>query len=100
MCNILSEQIIKMVVDSCASAVINENENVQTSSEDRRPCEAISVTPGDNKYININTPLQLGGISDLKNDFVKKILASGAHGFSGCIKNVIHNGEVSNESYR
>ena len=83
-----------MVIDSCESAVINENENVQTSSEDRRPCEAVSETPGENKYINVNTPLQLGGIADMRNDFVKKILPSGARPFNGCIKNFMHNGEV------
>jgi hypothetical protein len=83
-----------MVIDNCGSAVINENENVQTSSEDRRPCEAISETPGEHKYINMNTPLQLGGLADMKNDFVKKILSSNAKGFDGCVKNVVHNGEV------
>lgn len=80
-----------MVVDQCKSAVIYENENDQTSIEDRAPCEAIADTEGDNMYLNVNSPLQLGGRS---NPFITKPDNVLMQGFHGCIKNLIHNGEV------
>ena len=80
-----------MVVDQCESAVIQENENSQTSHHDKRPCEAKGETPGNNKYLNVNTPLELGGRST---PFVSYPRDVTDQGFKGCIKNVIHNGEV------
>lgn len=84
-------QSVRLVVDRCESAIIRENENSQTSQEDRRPCEAQGETPGHNKYINVNTPLELGGRS---NPYVSYPRDVPEKGFDGCIKNVIHDGEV------
>ena len=81
-----------MVVDRCESAVIEENENTQSSSEDRRPCESEQMTPGPNKYVNVHTPLQLGGRAKKDLTYPRNVQDQG---FTGCIKNVIHNGEVS-----
>ena len=82
-----------MVVDFCKSAYMYENENDGDSIEDRLPCEAKTRTPGDNKFINVNTPLQLGGRSS---PFVSYPLDVMVQGFDGCVKNLIHNGEVGN----
>lgn len=84
-----------MVVDRCEITSVMENENVQTSVEDRRACEASSETPGENKYINVNTPLQLGGRSNIKVKYPPNVHKEGFH---GCIKNFIHNGEVGIDS--
>ena len=54
------------MVDRCRSAVIDESETDQTSSQDRRPCEVVSHTPGHSTLLNINAPLQLGGRSNHK----------------------------------
>jgi len=59
--------------------------------EDKRACEARGETPGDKVLININAPLQLGGRSNLKIGYPQNVLKNG---FNGCIKNLIHNGEV------
>ncbi len=85
-------QQVRMVVDQCKSAVIYENENDQTSIEDREPCEVVEVTNGDNIYINVNTPLQLGGRSNPFIAFPENVILQG---FDGCVKNLMHNGEVS-----
>ena len=84
-----------MVVDRCRSAEVVENDAVQKSDEDRRACEANSETPGDAKYLNVNTPLQLGGRSNNKLLYPHHVTR---HGFKGCIKNFIHNGQVIAQS--
>ena len=84
-----------MMVDDCSTAVRHENENDQTSMEDRAPCEIEKQTPGANKYININTPLQLGGRSNSDITFPDNVLQEG---LNGCIKNLMHNGEVGIQS--
>ena len=80
------------MVDLCGASSIVENENQQTSFEDRSACEVIAETPGDNKYINVNTPLQLGGRSKATTvTYPRNVMDLG---FDGCVKNLIHNGQV------
>lgn len=80
------------MVDHCKVAGMVESEGSQPSTEDRRACEAVSETPGENKYINVNTPLQLGGRLNPKAKFPQNVIKDG---FNGCIKNLIHDGRVS-----
>ena len=80
-----------MVVDDCKAATIEENEYDQTFDEDRAPCEVERTTPGENKFVNVNTPLQLGGRSNTNIEFPDSVSDKG---FYGCIKNLIHDGEV------
>lgn len=86
------EQYVRMVVDQCRDSVIDERENAPHSMEDRRHCESVGETKGPNKYLNVNTPLQLGGIAD---HTLRHPANLPRHGFSGCIKNLVHDGEVS-----
>lgn len=82
-------QKVRMLVDRCETAI--RQENLQISTQDRKPCEVIDSTPGVNKYINVNTPLQLGGLASY--DF--KVPADITRDkFDGCMKNLVHNGEV------
>lgn len=85
-------QNIRLVVDECENAKIIENENDQTSYEDRRACEATSETPGDDIYLSVTTPLQLGGRTVVNIPFPTNVPQDG---FNGCIKNLIHNGKAS-----
>ena len=80
-----------MVVDDCKSATIEEDEYDQTFDEDRAACEIERTTPGENIFINVNTPLQLGGRSNPNVEFPVDVRDVG---FDGCIKNLIHDGEV------
>jgi len=84
-------QQVRLVVDSCEVAGIVESDTEQTSMEDRRACEAVSETPGEGRYLSISTPLQLGGRSNADITYPPNIARDG---FSGCIKNLIHNGQV------
>ena len=64
-------QEVRLVVDRCESAVIVESETGHTSSQDRRPCEVVSRTPGHATFVSVNAPLELGGRSSLKVTKVK-----------------------------
>ncbi len=86
-----------MVVDDCSSATINENEYDGTFEEDRAPCETERTTPGENRFINVNTPLQLGGRSNPNIAFPSNVMEQG---FDGCVKNLVHDGLVSRASSR
>ena len=85
-------QEVRLVVDRCKSAVIAESMGGQTSSQDRRPCDVISRTPGPSTLISVNAPLQLGGRSSVKVKYPNNVIRDG---FDGCIKNFMHNGQVS-----
>jgi len=78
-------------VDNCDVAGIAEGDTAQTSTEDRRACEAVSETPGEGRYLSINTPLQLGGRSNTDIVYPQNVARDG---FNGCIKNLVHNGQV------
>ena len=84
-------QQVRLVVDSCDTAAIAESDTAQTSTEDRRACEAMSETPGEGRYLSISTPLQLGGRSNTQITYPPNVAR---RGFNGCIKNLIHNGQV------
>ena len=82
---------MKLVVDKCQKSQIVEKENTQTSFEDRSPCEVRDETPGENKFVNVNTPLQLGGLASRDMPYPNNRRRPG---FTGCIRNLMHNGEV------
>lgn len=86
-------QIIRFVVDECEKAEIIENEYEQMSYEDRRACETFSETPaGGDDYASVSTVLQLGGQAFANAAIFRHF---GSEGFSGCMKNLFHDGKVS-----
>ncbi|UYV67730.1 hmr-1 [Cordylochernes scorpioides] len=82
---------VRLVVDSCQNAKIEDSDPPKI---DRSLCEARATIPPFNEFLNVNTPLQLGGVHH------KHLVDYGwAHhhtreGFEGCIKNLIHNSEM------
>lgn len=74
-----------MIVDHCSSAVSDS-----MTKPDRKSCEVSGTTLGRNKYLNVNTVLQMGGRYSIP-DYPKGITH---HRFVGCIRNFVHNGEV------
>jgi len=83
-------QHIRLVLDRCDSATVLQSH--EASIEDRRPCEAVGETPGDADYVNVNLPLQLGGRMRPAADYPSHVARDGFH---GCIKNFVHNGQVT-----
>ncbi|XP_071177027.1 neural-cadherin-like isoform X2 [Mytilus edulis] len=78
-------QHVTMIVDHCASATSGS-----TPSQDRKSCEISGKTLGRNKYLNVNTVLQMGGRYSVP-AFPTGITN---HRFNGCIRNFYHNGEL------
>ncbi|CAH1778847.1 unnamed protein product [Owenia fusiformis] len=80
---------VRMVVDQCVKSTISEQG--ANTVEDRTACEVIGETNGDNMYLNVKDPLQLGGVSMENPKFPNKM---NTKGFNGCIKDLVHNGEL------
>ena len=80
-------QEVTMIVDRCDMLVIEPGTGKVT---DRSPCTVSMKTPGENVFLNINTMLQLGG------RYVQPSIpmAITDERFVGCMRNLIHNGEV------
>ena len=78
------------MIDGCDSATVIDREEL--SAEDRRACEAVGETPGDAEYVNVILPLQLGGRMRPNADYPPHVIRDG---FRGCIRNFVHNGQVS-----
>ena len=80
-----------MVVDRCIAAVTdNHGQHVI----DYKACRVHGETPGENRFLNINTFLHVGGIATT----VTLQHLGSKHptiGFKGCIKNLMHNKKVS-----
>ena len=78
-----------MVVDRCKMAQVNEDS--QSSYADFSACQAEGETKGENKYINVNAPLQLGGRKEKDIRYPENVISQG---FDGCIRNLMHDGWV------
>jgi len=78
-----------MVIDHCSSAALDET--IESSSEDRSSCEFKATVPGES-FLLAPMPVQLGGRMSPRASYPSRLTSTG---FVGCIKNFIHNGEVS-----
>lgn len=83
-----------MLLDLCNSTSELESETV--SSFNDSVCEVKGVIPPVNKYLDVNSPLQLGGMSHPSLDPSQFGWGHYPHGegFNGSIRNVMHNGKV------
>ena len=85
-----------MVLDLCRNAPIHEPEDGSAAIFNTSSCQAKGIIPPFNEYLDVNSPLQIGGISHATLDpalFKWKYLPHGK-GFNGCIRNVVHNSKV------
>lgn len=82
---------VRMVVDFCKYADIDDREATGGPPKfERSKCEAKGGTPPFNEYLNLNSPLQIGGVSHGRLNYPWGV-DHGRAGFSGCIRNLIHN---------
>ncbi|KAJ4431420.1 hypothetical protein ANN_20017, partial [Periplaneta americana] len=87
---------VRLVVDFCKSADVAELEDGTPPEFDDSSCQAHGTVPPFNEYLNVNAPLQLGGL------YVEQFDPTHYHwqfmpvgkGFDGCIKNVFHNSKL------
>lgn len=86
---------IRLVVDFCRSADVYESEDGTTPEFDDVSCQSVGIIPPYNELLNINTPLQLGGLyrQHFDQSLFRWQYAFSSKGFDGCIRNVVHNSE-------
>jgi hypothetical protein len=83
-------QTVRLMIDHCSDAVIYDPKLVRI---DRTRCENISQTPLFSELLNVNGPLQIGGVSHHSIDkYYNWKYQHTTIGFTGCIKNIVHNG--------
>ncbi|XP_067623205.1 neural-cadherin isoform X2 [Eurosta solidaginis] len=87
---------VRMVLDFCKSADISEMEDGTPPEFDDMSCQARGQIPPFNEYLNVNGPLQVGGIY---RDLFDPALyfwhyAPGAKAFDGCIRNLVFNSKL------
>lgn len=91
-------QNVRLLVDYCKSADIYEPEDILKLPEfDDSSCQARGTIPPFNEYLNVNTPLQIGGryVQDFDPTLYHWQAMPYGKGFDGCIKNIFHNSKVS-----
>lgn len=87
---------MKLVVDFCKSAEISELEDGSPPEFNDTSCQATGIVPPFNEYLNVNSPLQVGGLYYEQFDpdqFRWKHIWAGTN-FDGCIKNLFHNSKL------
>ncbi|XP_068200505.1 neural-cadherin-like [Palaemon carinicauda] len=85
---------VRIEVDHCMTAVDQEHTPEIDGSFDTSSCRAVSSIPPFNRFLNVNGPLQVGGIrhySFKRNTEDNKLIPNGKS-FSGCIRNLMMNG--------
>ncbi|KAH8266333.1 hypothetical protein KR038_000154 [Drosophila bunnanda] len=87
---------IRMVVDFCKSAEIAEMEDGTPPEFDDMSCQARGQIPPFSEYLNVNAPLQVGGL--YREQFDQSLYfwhyMPTAKGFDGCIRNLVHNSKL------
>ncbi|XP_022110110.1 neural-cadherin-like isoform X2 [Acanthaster planci] len=76
---------VEFMLDRCKDASVAEVSSSSTRQTDQ--CKQTGQTPGGNKFLNVNTPLQLGG-RDLAAAFTYPSNISFASSYNGCMKDV------------
>ncbi|KAJ1193131.1 hypothetical protein NDU88_002436 [Pleurodeles waltl] len=79
---------VQMILDHCSAVLVNEGRvpAVEMSQEAQVQCEVSGETPGNERFLNVYQPLQLGGIKDVISHPDQGLSYKG---FIGCIRNLI-----------
>nr|XP_046911229.1 neural-cadherin-like isoform X3 [Dermatophagoides farinae] len=91
-----TKETARILVDNCAGIRFNDDDLMRV---DRSRCENITQIVGFNEFLNVNSPLQVGGLyQKLSSAGISPLLANANYfnlptkiGFNGCIRNLIHN---------
>ncbi|XP_070157595.1 neural-cadherin isoform X1 [Polyergus mexicanus] len=89
-------ETVKLIIDYCKSADISELEDGSPPEFNDTSCQATGTVPPFNEYLNVNAPLQIGGLYVEQFDpqhYKWKHMPVGK-GFDGCIKNLFHNSKL------
>ncbi|XP_031175500.2 neural-cadherin [Sander lucioperca] len=80
---------VQLTLDQCGGAAVNELEGVSgdTQETDESGCRAAGETPGNQRYLNVFQPLQLGGMKETSPHRRYR-------SFTGCIRNLVVDSQV------
>lgn len=81
----------RLVVDNCKNS--DPKDDIDPPKNDRSSCEGRGTIVAFNEFLNVNTPLQLGGVHHQILKYEWKFHHT-REGFEGCIKKVTHNSEM------
>lgn len=89
-------QFVRIDVDHCVAAEVQEPEDGSDPIFDSIGCQAKGTIPPFNEYLNVNAPLQVGGLAHEQPDPGLYKWSHVPHGrfFSGCIRNLMVNSEL------
>ncbi|GAA6100641.1 neural-cadherin, partial [Tachysurus ichikawai] len=84
---------IHLIVDHCSGAMVNEVDGlgVDMFETDQSVCKVSAHTPGNERFLNLNQPLQLGGVKDT---YPLRHTNTHYKGFVGCIRNLVVDTQV------
>ncbi|XP_015784984.1 neural-cadherin [Tetranychus urticae] len=91
------KETVRMMVDHCSGTATDVKDSREPLHIDRSKCENISHIVPFNEFLNVNSPLQLGGIYKLPEDldqYFNWMYKPTKIGFTGCIRNFIHNSQM------
>ncbi|XP_023290813.1 neural-cadherin isoform X1 [Orussus abietinus] len=89
-------ETVKLIVDFCKAANVTESEDGSPPKFNDTICLAQGTIPPFNEYLNVNAPLQIGGLyaEQFDPDHYKWKYMPIGKGFEGCIKNLFHNSKL------
>ncbi|MGH0141278.1 UNVERIFIED_CONTAM: hypothetical protein FKN15_078002, partial [Acipenser sinensis] len=84
---------VQLILDRCSGALVNEVEGlgVEVVETDQTMCKTSGETPGKERFLDVNQPLQLGGMKD---SFPYRRTQLHFRGFTGCIRNLLVDSQV------
>ncbi|XP_049902259.1 neural-cadherin [Epinephelus moara] len=82
-------KVVQLILDQCGGLAVNELEGVGGDAQelDESGCRASGETPGNQRYLNVFQPLQLGGMKETSPHRRYR-------SFTGCIRNLVVDSQV------
>ncbi|XP_062848374.1 neural-cadherin [Trichomycterus rosablanca] len=84
---------VQLILDHCSGAIVNDVKGLGADATvtDQSVCKVSAATPGSERFLNVDQPLQLGGVKGSHTSWH-------AHyhykGFVGCIRNLVVDSQV------
>ncbi|MGH0159125.1 UNVERIFIED_CONTAM: hypothetical protein FKN15_071875 [Acipenser sinensis] len=84
---------VQLILDRCSEALVNEVEGlgVDVVETDQTMCKTSGETPGKERFLDVNQPLQIGGMKD---SLPYRRTQLHFRGFTGCIRNLLVDSQV------
>ncbi|XP_041961666.1 neural-cadherin [Alosa sapidissima] len=86
-------KMVQLILDHCSGAAVNEVEGlgVEMLEMDQSACKTSAETPGSQRFLNVNQPLQVGGV---KETHPHRRTHPHYKGFVGCLRNLVVDSQV------